>query len=452
MKIKPNLVALSISLFAWVTPNMMAYSAPATIQKNTQIQLTQLIEQALIFDANRKQLFAQSQAMQDMGIASASLMDPKLKLGVGGIPVDSFKLDQDPMTNISVGLMQQFERGNTQALRRQKAIQQATKITKKIAVRGRDIVNNMTQLWLDLGYQQQAFAILKQNRKLLKELERFVNTNYSLGKSEAQDLLNVQLQISRLNEKIQANEQIQKRIISQFSQWLGADWLRQNKQLKASNHIRWKKLDAMLKKSDGTEHFKFLADNPMVQMVNADILANKTQLEIAKEAYTPQFGVEVMYGFRQAKGMNGQPASDLLSAFLTMDIPLFTDKRQDKSYAAAQYEVGATQYQKEDLLTQMNAKMNALLVERANIQQRIGFYEKTLLEQAKNRTKAVERGYQNNTSQFSDIIDATQDELTLSLERQRLITDLNKVNSNLATLIGAFEHEISYPKTALNIQ
>lgn len=38
---------------------------------------------------------------------------PKLKVGFGGLPVDSFKFDEDAMTNISVGLMQQFERGDT---------------------------------------------------------------------------------------------------------------------------------------------------------------------------------------------------------------------------------------------------------------------------------------------------------------------------------------------------
>ncbi len=37
--------------------------------------------------------------------------------------------------------------------------------------------------------------------------------------------------------------------------------------------------------------------------------------------------------------MEVQPTSDLVSAFVTMNIPLFTDKRQDQNYAAAQYQV-----------------------------------------------------------------------------------------------------------------
>ncbi|MCV5342730.1 hypothetical protein OFC87_37960, partial [Escherichia coli] len=76
-------------------------------------------------DGNRRQFYAQSEAMRETGIASATLMDPKLKVGFGGLPVDNFKFDEDPMTNIAVGLMQQFERGSTLDLQQKKASQQA---------------------------------------------------------------------------------------------------------------------------------------------------------------------------------------------------------------------------------------------------------------------------------------------------------------------------------------
>ncbi|MEF1337589.1 copper transporter, partial [Vibrio rotiferianus] len=88
-------------------------------------KLAQLINVALSNDGNRKQYSAQSAAMRETGVASSTLMDPKLKVGFGGLPVDSFKFDEDPMTNISVGLMQQFERGSTLDLQQKKANQQA---------------------------------------------------------------------------------------------------------------------------------------------------------------------------------------------------------------------------------------------------------------------------------------------------------------------------------------
>ncbi|HFQ5427152.1 TPA: TolC family protein [Vibrio vulnificus] len=447
---KPSLLALCISVSALVATPVMAQSSTATSGQllSQSDPLTLLIEQALANDASRKQIFAQSQAMRESGVAASTLMDPKLKVGFGGLPVDSFKFDEDLMTNISVGLMQQFERGSTLELQSKKASQQADGMALQVAAREREVANGITQLWLELGYQQQAERVLLENQRLMRELESFISTNYSIGKSEAQDLLNAQLQVSQLEEKLQANQQMQRRILSQMSEWLGSEWLYQQRDLKASNQLNWDALERLLSASSTTQHFAQLAQHPMVQMANANIAVSQTQVELAEQSYTPQFGVEVMYAYRQANNMKGEPASDLVSAYLTMDIPLFTGNRQDRAHAAAQYQVGAAQSQKDLLLAQMNAKVNALLVDRSNLEQRLERYQNTLLEQAKARTKAVERGYQNSTAQFNDVIAATRDELAVELESQRLLTDLNQVNSNLAMLLGGFTYTVAQPELA----
>jgi outer membrane protein TolC len=411
--------------------------------------LPELINSALRNDATRSQFYAQSQAMRETGVAASTLMDPKVKVGFGGLPVDSFKFDEDPMTNISVGLMQQFERGSTLELQQQKANTQADGIASQVETRELDIINSVTQLWVELGYQQAAQNILEQNKVLMTEMERFIQTNYSIGKSEAQDLLNAQLQIAKLDDKLQANTQIQRRIVSQLSEWLGDEWIRSAHKIKASNTIDWSKLDQIIDPSM-TQHYRRLSQHPMIKMADISIAANQTQVEIAEQAYTPQFGVEVMYAHRQANNMMGEPASDLVSAYLTMDIPLFTGNRQDRNLAAAQHQVGAAQSQKDALLAQMNAKVNALLVDRENLQQRLTRYQDTLIPQADARIKAVERGYQNNTAQFNDVIAATTDELALRLEKERLTTDLNITNSNLAALLSGFEYQVSKPQLTTN--
>ncbi|MGR5133623.1 TolC family protein [Vibrio alfacsensis] len=443
----PTLVSAATSSNQTEAVNLSASDTNASSYFTSNNTLAQLITVALSNDGNRRQYSAQSAAMRETGIANSTLMDPKLKVGFGGLPVDSFKFDEDPMTNISVGLMQQFERGSTLGLQQKKADQQADGLALQIHARELEVTNSMTQLWLELGYQQHAEQIMLENRQLMKEMESFIQTNYSIGKSEAQDLLNAQLQVSKLDEKLQANAQMQRRLISQFSEWLGSDWLSHQQSMKASNQLNWESLNRKLATSiDSTQHYRQLSQNPMVKMADVSISATRTQVEIAEQAYNPQFGVEIMYAYRQADNMRGEPASDLVSAYLTMDIPLFTGDRQDRHLAAAQYQVGAAQSQKDTLLTQMNAKVNTLLVDRSNLTQRLERYQSTLLPQAKARIRAVERGYQNNTAQFNDVISATTDELALQLEQQRLITDLNIVNSNLATLLGGFDYHVEQPQ------
>lgn len=126
--------------------------------------------------------------------------------------------------------------------------------------------------------------------------------------------------------------------------------------LYATNQIDWSLLESKLATDrDSTKHYRLLMDHPLVKITDATISSNQTQVELAEQAYTPQFGVEVMYTHRQANNMAGEPASDLVSAYLTVDTPLFTGNRQDKNLSAAQYQVGAAKSQKDTLLSPMNA-------------------------------------------------------------------------------------------------
>ena len=452
MKIQQCLLALSISAAVLTTTPLYAgeplvnEQTAGSVSSTSEKTLSQLIEAALSNDGTRRQYYAEAQAIRETGKASATLMDPKLKFGVTGLPTDSFAFDEDPMTNISVGLMQQFNRGDTSDLNDRKASQQAGGLEVKVSARELEVANAITQIWLELGYQQVANKVLLENRSLLSEMERFIQTNYSIGKSEAQDLINAQLQVAKLDEKIQANEQMQQRLKAQLSEWLGSDWLINTDQLEASNQLDWRALQNIENTASNSNFYSQLNQNPAVRMVDSSIDARRTQVDIARESYAPQFGVEVMYAYRQSNDMRGQPASDLISAYITMDIPLFTGNKQDKSLAAAQYQVGAAQSQKDTLLKQMNSKVNALLVDKNNLTQRLERFESTLLPQADSRVKATERGYQNNTAQFNDVILATRDELALKLEFQRLITDLNLVNNNLSALLNSYSYQVDKPE------
>lgn len=445
-----NALSLSIVAVASAMP-VISYAQdskpPLSIAESTK-QLNHFIELALKGDTTRSKYAAQSQALRESGLANATLMDPKLKVGFGGLPVDSFTFDEDAMTNISIGIIQQFERGATLSLNQRKANQQADGVAFQIQVREREVANNISQLWLELGYLQYAESIIKEKQRLMLEMEQYAQTNYSIGKSEAQDLLNTQLQVHKLNEKLQFNQQMQNRTIAQLSEWLGAEWL--NRHLVADNQagyqVDWSRLNALLEKqTSDTQYYALLNRHPMAKMADANISANRTQVEVAEQSYTPQFGIEVMYAYRQADDMAGDPASDLLSAYLTMDLPLFTDNRQDKNLASAQYQVVAAQYQKDALLAQMNAQVNVLMMDRMNLTERIERYQQRLLPQSQARIEASERGYQNNTAQFGDVITASIDKLLLQVELARLITDLNQTNSKLASLLGGFEYQATAP-------
>ncbi|MDG3084978.1 TolC family protein [Vibrio hannami] len=427
-------VALALVLNAVLTPS---YASEGQFTLNNIIELAVARDQGLI------QLNSQALSLKETGVASATLMDPKVKFGVGGLPVDSFKFDEDAMTNISVGLSQQFSRGATLDLSKKQYEQQAQVISYQAELRKLDIARGITQLWIELKYLIRAKELTEEIRGLMLEMSQFIETNYSLGKSETQDLLYAELQVSQLDEKLQKNRQMQQRIRAQLSEWVEPKYVQEAK-LDASLESHWQSLLDIDKVTDSnsTEYFDLLVSHPRVKAAEQNIQSKETQVSIAEQSYTPQFGVEVAYAYRQANGMDGQPASDLVSAYLTMDIPLFTNKKQDRKYAAAQHQVGAAKSQKDLLLVQMNARVNTLISDKHNLEERIQRYQKVLVKQAKERTQATERGYENNTAPFGELITAARDELMIAKEQARLMADLNSTQNELAYVLNQYDQNI----------
>jgi outer membrane protein TolC len=443
-KVKIYPIAFALALNAMQTPS---YASEGQITLNT------IIELAIARDHGLTQLNSQALSFKETGIASATLIDPKIKLGVGGLPVDSFSFDEDPMTNISVGLSQQFSRGSTLDLSQQNYEQQAQVLVYQAELRKLDIAKKITGLWTELKYLKRANELTDEMRELMLEMSQFIETNYSLGRGETQDLLYAELQVSQLEEKLQRNRQMQQRIQAQLSEWVELEYI-----LRAAVALplegRWQSLRDIdtVQQPNAMEFYDLLATHPRVKAAEQTIQSKETLVSIAEQSYTPQFGVEVAYAYRQANGMNGQPASDLISAYLTMDIPLFTDKKQDRKYTAAQLQVGAAKSQKDLLLVQMNAFVNSLLSDKHNLEERIQRYQKILLRQAKERTQATERGYENSSAQFSELISAANEELMLAKEEARLIADLNNTNNELAHALNLYDQKITEIKAAYELK
>lgn len=428
---KINSITLAIALNAVLSP---------VFASESDLTLNHAIALAVSRDVGLQQLNSQALTLKETGISSSSLLDPKVKLGIGGLPVDSYRFDQDAMTNMSIGVAQQFSRGDTLALSLKSYNQQAEVVYYQSDLRKLEIAKRMTQLWIELHYLIEVNQLVSEIQILMKEMTSFIADNYALGKNETQDLLYAELQLSQLEEQLQKNQQMQQRVRLQFSEWITPDLI-DRLDTETSLDTLWHLLPQQTNEFayQPTDFYSQFLAHPQVQAVEQTILIKQTQVEIAQQAYAPQFGVEVGYAYRQANGMNGQPASDLVSVYLTMDIPIFTDKKQDRTYSAALHQVDAAQSQKDLLLIQMNSKVNALISDQRNLQERITRYQTVLVKQAKERTQAIERGYENNTSPFNELIVAAQDELMIAKEKARLIADLNHTQNELAYSLNLYD-------------
>ena len=105
-------------------------------------------------DAKLSEIRLKSEALQEGSVAAGTLPDPKLKLGLMNFPTDTFERDQEPMTQIQLGVVQMFPSGDTLQLNSDRMIDKAKGESARAAAQQRNVIQQIRMSWLDVYYWQ----------------------------------------------------------------------------------------------------------------------------------------------------------------------------------------------------------------------------------------------------------------------------------------------------------
>ncbi len=385
------------------------------------ISLNDAEQMAMQSDPAQQIYQAQQASLIAQGVAGSTLADPMIKLGMANLPTDSFALNEEPMTQLTVGLSQQFSRGAKRELTRKSFNQQSDLAVLQGLDRQLMVKRDVQQLWFNILFVEKSLLLVKENKQLFSSFYRDLQAQFSLGLAENEDLLAAEIALNKFDDKIAGLTQQSLNYRSLLSEWVGQDAYAQLK----GELPEWPETESYITSVNArsSEHYALLSQHPKVKMLAQKIAVADNGIALAEQDYKPSFKVEVGYGHRLSEDAMGERRSDLLSAFISMDIPLFTDKRQDQKLISAQQLKGQKQAEQRLLLRQLNAQLNAEIVNYQQLKARQARYQESLLEQAKQHVKLLEQSYQSNTRPFKAVIDAYINEQNLSLEYQQLYFD-----------------------------
>ena len=91
-------------------------------------------------------------ALEERAVADGQLPDPQLRFGLANWPVDSFDFEQEPMTQIQVGLRQSFPSGSTRSLTTARRRAEAREQRSARYLQELQIVLQVRRTWLELSY------------------------------------------------------------------------------------------------------------------------------------------------------------------------------------------------------------------------------------------------------------------------------------------------------------
>jgi outer membrane protein TolC len=395
------------------------------------LNLRQAEQLAIHSDPSIESYKATSLSYVDESVADGTLPDPKLRLGAVNVPVDTFDLEQEQMTQLKVGIRQDFPRGDVLSIK-----QQQSQLLSRAALSMADdaqlkILRDVREAYLNLFYEVSAYQIIRETRKLFSELVKITESNYAAGRVNQQDVVLAGLELSRLDDrstKIQAREEIHR---TSLSQWIGdAAW----------NEISadFPELPAL---PDEVDLNQVIPAHPLIRAESAKVDASKQMTEMARREYKPGWSLLVDYGFRSGNNPDGTERSDFATAIVSLDVPLFTGNRQDKTVSANEQKISAARYAKDDQLRKLKHfyEKNRYLWQR--LEEREQLYKNSLLTAAKNNSKASLKAYQSGVSEFNTLMRAQITELDVRLEDLRVRVDRAVAQARLLYITGDPENE-----------
>ena len=433
-----------ITVWAFVGIVFFCFSGIAVAASPWQMQEAIII--AIERDAIVGKLGEQAKAANDLSVASHQLPDPLIKLSARNFPTDTFDFDQEPMTQIAVGVSQMFPAGDTLDIKRDIQLKQEVLLQQLSGTRVLKITEWVKRDWLEVFYWQQAVKLLNKDKALFQHLSRVTRSMYSVGRKQQHDIIRAELEISKLKERlIMAHRQVE-RNKDLLSRWTGEvalssiwpDSLNIGAMSEGSisvglNQKSSQYTNAMVATSL-QQHPKFLA-------LDSAVKKKQLNVELAEQGFKPSWGIDITYAHRDGEHANGSSRPDFFSAMLNVKLPLFTKNRQDKAVSASRYELEAQRYEYIEALRAQTANFMVVRNRWLEMKERIALYQQEILKQSTQQAKATLTAYESDTADFSELMRAYLNDQKTQLDYYRLIVNeqqqLAKLNSLIGTSIDA---------------
>lgn len=399
--------------------SLLAATAPDTLTLEQSEELALSADPEVIASRSR------ALALQDQAIADGQLPDPKLFFSMRNVPLDDFSMKREGMSQAVAGIRQAFPRGRSLYYRQKRTEWMSKAETAVMNTTRKAIQRDVRESFLELYYQEQAAGIVERTRGLFEQLVEITRAHYATGRVSQQDVLQAQLELSRLEDK---STQILKQADVQratLSRWIGdAAWLPI-----AQTFPRLSELPAQATLRDS------LSEHPAISAASAEVEASQQSVNEAREQYKPGFDVGVDYNKRFGNLDDGRSRPDMATAMVTLDLPVFTDKRQDKRLSATQQQADAAIQMRERKLRELQRNLSSDFSSWQRLGEREELYRKQLLREATDNAEAAVNAYQSGINEFNTLMRARITELDVRLADMRIRVDRAKTQARLLYLL-----------------
>ncbi len=372
--------------------------------------------------------------------------DPMLMAGIQNFPVSDPGF-RDFMTMKMVGVAQAIPYPGKLSLSTRAAVRELAAVEAELEGARLEVKQGVREAYYELAYLDRALEIVDRNRRLLLDFMKVTETRYGVGTGGQEEVLRVRVEVARLGEESVAL--IEKRRATQAG--LNAALDRPSETPVADASIPQRVARAAI--ADSAAEIRFVSatmgaraadsplpplhtlqatavrQNPMLRAHGSRIEAQRAREELARKQHLPDFDVSLSYGQRDG-------FSDMISAQVSIPIPLQRGRKQDQLVIEARAERSALEAEHHDRTNVLRAEVARLHAELERDRAQLALYVKAILPQGRAALTSATAGYQVGRADFLTLLGSQATLFTYELTYFRVLSDFARSLAELERVVG----------------
>ncbi len=411
---------------AWCV--LVAILLPFPVWAAEPLSLSAAIESALGGNPRLAATVARAEALAEMPERLGSRPDPRLQLNAMNLPVDTFALGQEPMTQLQIGIGQLLPFPGKLPLRREAADLDAKAARTDVGETRHQVVQDVTIAWWRLLYLDRALEIVRNNQELLRQFVTIARTKYTVGKGLQQDVLLAEVELSKLFDERLALEVKRAESAAKLARLMGTDT--------DAIQVLGGDIDVDLPEVAPVERLLEVAMARRPQLAGADYRAEaaRSRLTLAKKDHLPDLMVSAAYGFRSGHNTNGSDRPDFASVMVGLNLPIDRNHRQDRFIAQRQRELLNRERLARSVKDRTVEAVSSAHARYRLTRERARLLANGIIPQAQQTVASMRAGYQVNKVDFLNLVRA---QITLYNYETRYWKTLADAKGDLARLTAA---------------
>lgn len=373
---------------------------PGLLVADEALSLKEAVTQALAQNPGLAASSARAEAMATMPDQAGALPDPRLRFGAMNVPTDTYELDQEPMTQLQVGISQAIPFPGKLGLKETAARHMSSSADNDVLENRQQLIARVKTMWWQLHYLDRALETTTRNKKLFRQFIQIARTKYKVGKGLQQDVLLAQLELSKLTDREIQLRQKRKAANSRLNALLNRSADRVIQITLVSDII----LTAIPDVIELTELAR--KNRPLLLSQRNRIEGAQARLDLANMGYYPNFMLGATYGKRSFIMANGNEASDFASVMISMSLPLYGHRKQSQAITQRSAELVKQKHTLQNRFENVTADLSRYSADFESASQRVLLFKSGIIPQARQTVASMLAGYQVNKVDFLNLVRA----------------------------------------------